>query len=626
MDLSPAVSHEDLLELFFTQSLDGFFFMMLDRGVRWDESTDKEACLELVFEHQRLTRLNDALLAQYGASRDQLLGRTPRELFAHDVEYGKGLWRRLFDDGRLHVDSDERKLDGTPMWVEGDYICLYDRQQRIIGHFGIQREVTERKAQEDLLRQRVAERTAELRGSEERLRAIVGAMSDLVLLVDEDGRYRDILANNQDLLVLDRERLQGRLMGDVIPGTETRNFLAAVRRTIMTGRAEVLEYELEVRAGRRWFEGRTAATDLVVDGRRCVVFVVRDITDRRRAEQLREQNLYLQEAMSERENRGELVGESPVMQQVFRSLEMVARTDSTVLLLGETGTGKELAARAIHDLSMRRDNVLVTVNCGALPEGLVESELFGYEKGAFTGAAARRKGKFEVACGGTLLLDEVGELPLEAQVKLLRVLQEQEIERVGGTEPVRVDVRVIAATNGDLRELVSEGAFRSDLYYRLNVFPIEIPPLRERPEDIETLARHFVAKFARRMGKPVTSLSRAAMERLRGYSWPGNARELANVLERGVILCQGATIELEHVADLDGPAVPGRPAEPPLAAGSRQGTPTLQELERAHILSVLERTGGVLSGPRGAAGILGLKRTTLWSRMRKLGINGQRTH
>jgi formate hydrogenlyase transcriptional activator len=259
--------------------------------------------------------------------------------------------------------------------------------------------------------------------------------------------------------------------------------------------------------------------------------------------------------------------------------------------------------------------VMVKVNCAALPPTLVESELFGHERGAFTGALQQKKGRFELAHRGTIFLDEIGELPLEIQVKLLRVLQEQELERVGGTQTVKVDVRVVAATNQDLSEAVREGKFRADLFYRLNIFPVRMPPLRERLHDIPLLATHFVRQFAERMGKPARRVAPGTLERLAQYQWPGNVRELANVLERAVILCNGAVIHDEHIGSLATSA-----ATQPATA-----FPTLEEVERQHLLRALEQTGGVLAGPNGAARLLGLSRSTAWSRMRKLGINPPRS-
>jgi transcriptional regulator with GAF, ATPase, and Fis domain len=292
----------------------------------------------------------------------------------------------------------------------------------------------------------------------------------------------------------------------------------------------------------------------------------------------------------------------------------VAATDSTVLITGETGTGKELIARAIHSHSRRKDKPLIKVNCAALPAGLVESELFGHEKGAFTGAIARRVGRFELAQGGTIFLDEIGELPAEAQAKLLRVLQEREFERVGGAAPIKVDVRVLAATNRDLLKAVREKTFREDLYYRLSVFPLHLPPLRERREDIPPLTFFLVNKFAARIGKRIDEANKETMQRLLAYPWPGNIRELENVLERAVILATGPTLEIR--ADM----LPGT-AEPPAPESHAPVQPaTLEATERDHILAILRQTGWVIEGARGAATILGLHPNTLRSRMKKLGI------
>jgi DNA-binding NtrC family response regulator len=311
----------------------------------------------------------------------------------------------------------------------------------------------------------------------------------------------------------------------------------------------------------------------------------------------------------------EIVGRSPSLARLLDQLALVAATESTVLILGETGTGKELVARAIHDRSPRRERPLVKVNCAALPRELVESELFGHEKGAFTGATQQRRGRFELADGGTLFLDEVGELPLEAQAKLLRVLQEQEFERVGGTRTLRADVRLIAATNRDLGSRAAAGEFRPDLFYRLNVFPVTVPALRERREDIPLLVGHFLAKAARKLGKPFEGVASAFLERATSYDWPGNVRELENVVERAAILARGPL--LESMAPFGAPATPARsdaPAPVPVAAG------TLEDVERAHIQRVLEQTRWVIEGEQGAALALGLNPSTLRGRMRKLDI------
>ena len=327
---------------------------------------------------------------------------------------------------------------------------------------------------------------------------------------------------------------------------------------------------------------------------------------------LQEENIYLQEEIKTDYNFEEIIGESGILKKMLRAVETVAKTDTTVLLLGETGTGKELIARAIHHLSPRKHRTLVKVNCAALPAGLIESELFGHEKGAFTGALSRKIGRFELAHGGTIFLDEVGDLPLELQAKLLRVLQEGEFERVGGSPSIKVDVRVIAATNRDLGKAVHEGSFRPDLYYRLNVFPVRLPLLRERREDISLLVRYFVMKYGTKLGKRIETIPQKAMHALMAYPWPGNVRELENVIERAVILSPGSQLELGEWA-------------PKVAGGAHaERLATLEELEREHITRTLELTGWQVSGEKGAAKLLGLRPTTLEARMKKLGIQRKR--
>ncbi len=311
--------------------------------------------------------------------------------------------------------------------------------------------------------------------------------------------------------------------------------------------------------------------------------------------------------------KSELIGSSQGLRHVWNSIQMVARTDASVLIQGETGTGKELVARAIHEESLRKRGPYVTLNCAAMPAGLLESELFGHERGAFTGAVTQTTGRFQLAHGGTLFLDEIGDLPLELQPKLLRVLQEQEFERLGGARTIRVDVRIVAATNQDLQQMVQEQRFRADLFYRLNVFPIALPSLRERPEDIPLLVRHFVRKCASRMNKPVSCVSEEAMDVLRRYDWPGNIRELQNVIERAVIISSGPELHLPA-------GQPKRMTTSDAAAPAR----TLADAERVHILKVLQQTGGVVGGRNGAAARLGLARTTLIFRMRKLGIGQEK--
>jgi formate hydrogenlyase transcriptional activator len=326
--------------------------------------------------------------------------------------------------------------------------------------------------------------------------------------------------------------------------------------------------------------------------------------------QLAREKLYLEDEIRSEHNFEDIIGKSRALSRVLREIETVAPTDSTVLIMGETGSGKELVARAIHQLSARRDQAFVKLNCAAIPTGLLESELFGHEKGAFTGAISQRIGRFEVASRGTVFLDEIGEIPLELQPKLLRVLQEREFERLGSSRTIRTDARLIAATNRDLTALVEEQKFREDLFYRLNVFPIQVPPLRERREDIPMLVRHFAQQFGRRMKKTIETIPSETMEALTRYDWPGNIRELQNLIERAVILSTGSTLEVP-VATLNG--------RKPMATPPKV-TETLEQAERRHIIDALEASNWVIGGANGAAARLGMKRSTLQFRMRKLAI------
>jgi transcriptional regulator with GAF, ATPase, and Fis domain len=360
-----------------------------------------------------------------------------------------------------------------------------------------------------------------------------------------------------------------------------------------------------------------------------VVIVFRDISERKLAEQklknalseieqlknrLQAENLYLQEQINLNHKFEDILGQSQSLKTVLHQVEQVAPTDTTVLLLGETGTGKELFARALHNLSQRKERPLVKVNCAALPANLIESELFGHEKGSFTGATARRIGRFELADKGTIFLDEIAELPLELQAKLLRVLQENEIERLGDSKTIKINVRVIAATHRDLKQMVADGSFREDLYYRFSVFPLTIPPLRERQKDISLLVQWFIKKYAQKMGKQINHIPQVVMENLLNYNWPGNVRELENVIERAVILSPEQTLQISLLQNPENS--PGVDNKPLL---------TLAEIEKAHIIKVLENTGWLISGEQGAATILEMHPNTLRSRMSKLGIRRANT-
>jgi formate hydrogenlyase transcriptional activator len=333
-------------------------------------------------------------------------------------------------------------------------------------------------------------------------------------------------------------------------------------------------------------------------------------------EKLTREKVYLEEEIRTEHNFDEIVGESGALRRVLKEVETVAPTDSTVLIRGETGTGKELIARALHSLSPRRDRTFVKINCAAIPTGLLESELFGHEKGAFTGAISQKVGRFELAHQGTLFLDEVGDIPSELQPKLLRVLQEQEFERLGSTRTVWVDVRLVAATNRDLAEMTANGQFRNDLFYRLNVFPVMLPPLRERPDDIPRLVRHFTQRFARRMGRRIETIPAAVMDAMVRYAWPGNIREMQNVIERAVILSRDGVLPNPLPKNRTDSIIPSVHRSQVF-----QSSMTLEDSDRALIIETLEQAGWRVGGPRGAAAKLGLKRTTLLAKMRRLRIS-----
>jgi len=546
--------------------------------------------------------------------------------------------RQVFPDDRPLVEWGIESYLGVP---------LRDPQGTVIGHVAVfdERPMPEEPRKLLTFRLFAARAAAELarlhleqqlRESEERLQDLYEEAP--IAYVKEDMESRFIRANRAALRILGvkPEEVPGFVGKSLVPDTpdaqrRVKEALASIGRGTDTS-GVVLELRRRDNGNPVWVQwwskpergGKYTRTMFV------------DITDRvlmeRERARLAAQNVYLQEEIRSVHNFEEIIGQSPAQLDVLEKVQRVARTDATVLITGETGTGKELIARAIHSASQRRDKPLIKVNCAALPAGLVESELFGHEKGAFSGAISRRVGRFELANGGTIFLDEVGEVPLDVQVKLLRVLQEREFERIGGTNPIKVDVRVIAATNRDLVKFIRGGKFREDLYYRLNVFPIALPPLRDREADVPLLVHVLVARFAARVGVRIDSVGKATMERLSRYSWPGNVRELENVLERAVILSNGPTLEIDPEVFASAAATRSANADPLTPSGSeREGppaagagpTPPLESLEsstRNHILAAFEQSGWVIDGPRGAAKILGLHPNTLRSRMKKLGI------
>ncbi|MGH8612200.1 MAG: sigma 54-interacting transcriptional regulator [Gammaproteobacteria bacterium] len=451
---------------------------------------------------------------------------------------------------------------------------------------------------------------------QERLARIIESAMDAIITVNQDGRIT--LFNRAAERVFRCSAIEA--IGQPCKRFLSHGLCQMLTEYVSGGQAEGLprapiwvpESHSALRADGQAFPIEASLSCAEAGGQAIYTLILRDIEERKKAEaevrQLRGLTSYLEEELRVAQEGEQLIGNAGGLREVMSQVRQVASTDATVLVTGETGTGKELIAQAIHKLSQRREKPLVKLNCAALPENLIESELFGHEKGAFTGALARKPGRFELADGGTLFLDEVGELPLNLQSKLLRVLQEGEFERLGGTHTLKVDVRIVAATNRDLGQCAKEGQFRPDLYYRLNVFPISLPPLRERREDVAPLVAHFVHKYAAKYEKRIETVAEAQLAAIQRYAWPGNVRELQHVLERAVILTEGTCLALGNWFQEAG------------ARSTAAHLATLDVVEREHILKVLEATGGRLSGKDGAAELLGLKYTTLQSRMQKLGI------
>jgi formate hydrogenlyase transcriptional activator len=462
-----------------------------------------------------------------------------------------------------------------------------------------------------------------LEENEDWYRDLVEHSQDLLCVHDLEGRLLSINPVPARLLGYTVEEMMRKPMRDFIDPQFRAQFDGYLHEIERTGESRGL-MAVVTRSGeqRIWEYHNTLRTEGVAAP--IVRGIAHDVTERVRAEKavatlvlqlreakkkLTEERLYLELEIDTELGFGEIIGQSKALQAVMEQAEKVASSDATVLLLGETGTGKELVARAIHRLSQRAGNSFIKMNCAAIPSGLLESELFGNEKGAFTGAVSKKIGRLELADKGTLFLDEIGEIPLELQPKLLRVLQDQEFERLGGTQTLKVDFRLIAATNRDLAEGMRENEFRSDLYYRLSVFPIRVPPLRERQEDIQLLVEHFVQKCARRMNKSITSIPKRTMDALKGWEWPGNVRELENFIERSVILTQGSVL-VSPLRELK-----------PIGTEEKSADETLEAVEREQILRALRESYGQVGGLRGAAMRLGLKRTTLQSKLKHFGIN-----
>lgn len=451
--------------------------------------------------------------------------------------------------------------------------------------------------------------------------AVIQGMPQLVYVLDLQGRLKRWNKNLENVYRYSAEELQDKFIGDFLNDEDLKRVMSEIQKVIEDGQERSVEYDIIIKGGvilpsyygsgklvkigdELFIVGQTVDISKMKQAEREIATQLEEIQILK--EQLEVENIQLRQELLSIGSYGEIIGESDILKHILYRVEQVAPMDTTVLLEGETGTGKELFARAIHQRSKRNNNALITVNCASLPASLIESELFGHEKGAFTGALQKQMGRFELANGGTLFLDEVGEIPIELQAKLLRVLQDGEFERIGNPRTMKVDVRVIAATNRELEQEILEGRFRKDLFYRLNVYPITSAPLRERRSDIPFLVEHFVQRFNQKLGRNITRIPKRVMEQLKAYDWPGNIRELENIIERAMILSKSSTLMVEKLK------IPDRTSEEKLV--------TLADHERDYIKKVLDRTLWRINGPKGAAQILDMHPETLRSRIKKFDI------
>jgi len=583
---------------------------------------ERSADAMLLLDGDVFTDCNPAAVEMFACSgKKQLLSLHPSDLSPKKQPDGRFSYEKEKKQIAKAIEQGSNRFEWLHQRMNGDVfpvevlLTSIPTQRKKITHV-VLRDISERKKVDNALRD--SEKKYKLLFEKS---TILNCITDMNGIITEINRkFLEILGyskkevigrNIMDFVVAEQKEKAAEILakdfkGEKSPETDI-DMLAkdGSNRTILCSRGPALLYESD------------APADFLL-------ITVIDITDRKHAEdalkmalseveqlknQLEKENLYLQNEIKLTHNFEEIIGKSEALKNILGKVEQVAATDSTVLILGETGTGKELIARAVHNISGRNDHPLVKVNCAALPANIIESELFGHEKGAFTGAYARKIGRFELANRGTIFLDEIGDLPLDLQVKLLRVLQDGEFERLGNPNTIKVDIRIIAATNRDLEKAIVNNTFREDLYYRLNVFPIKVPSLRERKEDIPFLVNYFIKKFCKKIGRKIEIIPQKVMDGLLTYDWPGNIRELENIIERAVIVCQGKRLEA-------GDWLPQKN----MPAGASNIT-ILEEVERTHILKVLESTRWQVSGKKGAAKILGLNQNTLVSRMKKLNIH-----
>lgn len=609
------------------------------------EGVQDYSIITLDAEGRVLTWNEGAQLAR-GYSLEEVLNQSFSLLFTpEDIAAGKPAQelQEAAEKGKIEVLGWRVRKDGTRFLSQIVLTAIRDSDRKLVGFTEIARDITERRRASDSLLLEISNRLVPHLNMGEMLEAVSASLGQIKdygyaglaicdpstqelriyalpssssrplthenLLLPLEGPLAEWALQARRNLVLNRVREQGTPFE--FPQKLIKQGMRSACRLPLIARDEVLgTLNLGSLSENAFSDDEVAILSEVAHQ---IALVLGNVVTFYQLSEMKEklagEKQYLENEISRRLNLRDIVGQSAKLKEVLQQVEKVAPTDSTVLILGETGTGKELIARAVHTLSARWQRSFITINCSALPSDLLESELFGYEKGAFTGSGSRKIGRVELAHRGTLFLDEVGDIPLQLQPKLLRALEQKQFERLGGVNTITMDVRLIAATNRDLESLVKEGRFRSDLYYRLNIFPITVPPLRERSEDIPTLVHYFLRHYSQRLGKKIETISVEDMEALRRYGWPGNIRELEHFIERAVILSSGPVLRLPPLASW----LPDEPAPNPSA--------TLADAEREHILRVLREANGVIGGQRGAAARLGLKRTTLSSKMRRLGIS-----
>jgi formate hydrogenlyase transcriptional activator len=567
----------------------------------------KDYAIFMLDPEGRVSTWNEGAERIKGYTSDEIIGEHFSRFYTQaDIERGEpdSELKTAAREGKLDVEGWRIRKDSSRFYASVVITALRGKKGELLGFSKVTRDITDRKKAEEAIHR-----------SEAQFRALFEFSPDAIIASDSEGRMTEVNARVETMFGYQRGELTGQSIDILVPERLRSTHPGRRKEYASAARVRPMGAGLELYGRRK--DGSEFPADIMLgpvetaEGR-VVLSVIRDLTEKRQAEEaLRRSELqkrYLEEELNTEARFEEIIGESVGLKRVLKLVETVAATDVTVLILGETGTGKEMIARAIHHLSPRNERVMVKMNCAAIPAGLLESELFGHERGAFTGAIDRKIGRLELAHEGTLFLDEIGDLPLELQPKILRALQEKEFERLGSNKPIPVNVRLVAATNRDLAKMVAEGQFRSDLYYRLRVFPILLPALRERREDIPLLVRYFVDRHSRKLYKKIEFIPDETMRALIRWDWPGNIRELENFIERAVILTRGTTLRAP-LGELEVPEAP-----------TPNQDVSLEAKEREHILRVLRETRGKIGGSDGAAVRLGLIRTTLNSKMKKLGI------